>query len=473
MGLRIQNNIAAMNAQKQLNISNAGLTKSLERLSSGYRINRAADDAAGLAISQSFRAEIASFKVASRNVSEANSLLQVAEGSLDQMGNILTRLKELATQAASGNAADNIEKINAEANELVEEFDRIATSTEYAGRELLTGDLAAGSMTGAVDGASHDADATTTAGSDDYWFGITSSVAVSSISGGINDAVAALADDDNVWDINIAATGEATVSVTTSDGISFTGNIADNVLTIVGMGEDGGNIEIAADTLDTGTVDTQKLTFNNLGLSTVDVDASAAEGTYTFSTSGDNIVLTHSDGTNQSVAAAAGETLDFDNLGISFDLGSEWDTDDLDDLTITVSGTSGSSMAFQIGSLNEEDNRLSVSLSDAQASVFSLTADMLDTQENAQDALDTIDDAISDLTEQRGNIGAYMNRLENASANLETIIENVQSAESVIRDVDMASEMTEFTKNQILMQAGTSMLAQANLAPQSVLSLLG
>ncbi|OPL13754.1 MAG: hypothetical protein AVO39_10000 [delta proteobacterium MLS_D] len=253
--------------------------------------------------------------------------------------------------------------------------------------------------------------------------------------------------------------------------MSFTGTIAGEVLTIEGMGDDSGDGDIKISAAGLGTTTT--LTFNNLGLSTVDVDASAAEGTYTFSTSGDNIVLTHSDGTNQSVAAAAGETLDFDNLGISFDLGSEWDTDDLDDLTITVSGTSGSSMAFQIGSLNEEDNRLSVSLSDAQASVFSLTADMLDTQENAQDALDTIDDAISDLTEQRGNIGAYMNRLENASANLETIIENVQSAESVIRDVDMAAEMTEFTKNQILMQAGTSMLAQANLAPQSVLSLLG
>ncbi|HET56880.1 MAG TPA: hypothetical protein ENN35_00375 [Deltaproteobacteria bacterium] len=470
MGLRIQNNIAAMNAQKQLNISNAGLTKSLERLSSGYRINRAADDAAGLAISQSFRAEIASFKVASRNVSEANSLLQVAEGSLDQMGNILTRLKELATQAASGNAADNIEKINAEANELVEEFDRIATSTEYAGRALLTGDLAAGSMTGAVADASHAADATTTAGSDDYWFGITSSVGVSSISGGINDAVAALADDDNEW--TIAATAATTVSVT-SGGMSFTGTIAANVLTIAGMGEDGGDIEIAADTLVTGTVDGQTLTFNNLGLSTVDVESSAAEGTYTFSTSDDNIVLTHSDGTNQSVAAAAGETLNFDNLGISFDLGSEWGANELDGLTITVSGTSGSSMAFQIGSLNEEDNRLSVSLADAQASAFSLEADMLNTQDNAQDALDTIDSAISSLTEQRGNIGAYMNRLEYASANLETVIENVQSAESVIRDVDMAAEMTEFTKNQILMQAGTSMLAQANMAPQSVLSLLG
>src|SRR5574340_1803727 len=119
MGLRIQYNIAALNAHNNLSISDAGLSKSLERLSSGYRINRAADDAAGLSVSQQFRADIASYKVASRDVSEANSLLQVAEGAMDQIGNMLTRLKELATQAASANASANLAKINAEGNALL------------------------------------------------------------------------------------------------------------------------------------------------------------------------------------------------------------------------------------------------------------------------------------------------------------------------------------------------------------------
>ena len=139
MGLRIQNNIAAMNAHRQLTISDAGLSKSLERLSSGYRINRAADDAAGLAISQGMRADIASYKVASRNVSEANAMVQVAEGAYDQIGNMLVRLKELATQAASGNAEGNRDKINAEATQLLNEIDRIANSTEYAGSKLIDG----------------------------------------------------------------------------------------------------------------------------------------------------------------------------------------------------------------------------------------------------------------------------------------------------------------------------------------------
>ena len=139
MSLRIQSNIAAMNAHRNLTVSDSALSKSLERLSSGYRINRAADDAAGLAISQGMRADIASYKVASRNVSEANALAQVAEGAYDQIGNMLIRLKELATQASSSNAASNLDKINDEGNQLIAEIDRIAGATEYAGTKLLDG----------------------------------------------------------------------------------------------------------------------------------------------------------------------------------------------------------------------------------------------------------------------------------------------------------------------------------------------
>ena len=128
-------------------------------------------------------------------------------------------------------------------------------------------------------------------------------------------------------------------------------------------------------------------------------------------------------------------------------------------------------MTFQIGSQNQDDNKLSISLSDAQAATMNLVSNMLDSATKAQTALTTIDTVIGTVNEQRGNVGAYMNRLSYAAANLATTIENVQSAESVIRDVDMASEMTTFTKNQILLQAGTAMLAQANMAPQQLLTL--
>ena len=273
MSLRIQNNIAAMNAHRQLTISSAGLTKSMERLSSGFRINRAADDAAGLAISQAFRADIASYKAASRNTAEANSLLQVAEGALDQIHNMLTRLKELATQAASDNSSDaNREKINAEGNELILEIDRIATAAEYAGAKLLDG---------------------------------------------------------------------------------------------------------------------------------------------------------------------------------------------------TFSGT------FQVGAKNTVDDRITVTLGDATTTTLGLAADQLSAAGTAQTFMATVDGAIADLNTVRGGIGAAQNRLMYAAANLATTIENVQAAESVIRDVDMAAEMTTFTKNQILLQAGTAMLAQANMAPQAMLALFG
>ena len=275
MGLRIQNNIAAMNAHRQLQISDVGLSKSLERLSSGYRINRAADDAAGLAISQGMRADIASYKVASRNVSEANAMVQVAEGAYDQIGNMLVRLKELATQAASANAEGNRLKIDAEADALLAEINRISNATEYAGSGLLDGSL----------------------------------------------------------------------------------------------------------------------------------------GTQTFQ---------------------VGSTADtFSQIDISF---------------ATVSTASDS---------------LNIATLDLQSAT------------NAQTALTSIDSAIDSLNDSRGALGAIQNRLGYASANLSTTIENVQAAESVIRDVDMAAEMTTFTKNQILLQAGTAMLAQANTAPQVVLSLFG
>ncbi|MFH0809158.1 MAG: flagellin, partial [Pseudomonadota bacterium] len=140
MALKIAHNIAAMNTHRWLSVSDAAMAKNLQRLSSGYRINSGADDAAGLAVSQAFRADLASYKVASRNASEASSLLQVADGALDQIGNILTRLKELATQASSANVSSaNRAKLNSEYQKLILEADRIADSTKYGTDKLIDG----------------------------------------------------------------------------------------------------------------------------------------------------------------------------------------------------------------------------------------------------------------------------------------------------------------------------------------------
>lgn len=379
MGLRIQNNIAALNAHRQLTISDAGLSKSLERLSSGYRINRAADDAAGFSISQGLRADIASYKVASRNTSEANALLQVGEGALDQIGNMLTRLKELATQASSANAASDLDKIDAEAQKLIAEIDRISESTEYSGTKLIDGS-----------------------------FGVDVSAKTGTISGGagyVGISGMKASEHYQISDTTVAS-GYATITITTGD-------VSQTVISSVATGDNTKSIEFSA-------------------------------------------------------------------LGIQLTVNSAFDT--TNELEGKITAASTGSATFQVGAENAGTSQISLSLGNATKEYLgktsggtgnAISAIDLTTATGAQDALDTVDYAISDLGKIRGDIGAAQNRLGYAAANLATTIENVTAAESVIRDVDMASEMTTFTKNQILLQAGTAMLAQANMAPQQVLSLFG
>jgi flagellin len=372
MGFRIQNNIAAMNAQRNLNISDTAMSKSLERLSSGYRINSAKDDAAGLAISQQFRADIASYKVASRNVSEANSLVQVAEGGMDQIGNMLTRLKELATQAASANAGSNLDKINAEGNKLIEEIDRIAGSTKYAGTNLLNGSFGVTLSSGGT------------------WTASTGMQAASGMASG------------QTYNVAVVSTGAAQVSMTVSATLAGGQRYSETVYGIT----------------DPSTGTTKDVSFASLGL-TITV--------------------------NDSLAADTG----------------------------TIIANAATASNFQVGTTSDGNDQIGVLIGSVKSSDMNsgLVSDQLDDATEAQAFLDTVNSAISYLSSERGKLGAVQNRLGYASANLATTVENYSAADSVIRDVDMASEMTSFTKNQILLQAGTAMLSQANQAPQMVLSL--
>ena len=370
MTLRIQHNIAALNTHRQLLVSDAGLSKSLERLSSGYRINRAADDAAGLAISSGFRADIASYKVASRNTAEANSLLQVAEGAFDQISAMLVRLKELATQAASANAGSNLDKLNDEGNKLIEEIDRIAQVTEYAGTKLINGT---------------------------FGVGISAAGTTATVGEGVTTAQGMLADETYNIGVTAGTGGLWNITVTTGNGSQTINDVA-----APASGE------------------TSEVTFDAFGLTITFNDALSA-------------------GTDGHIRAEA-----------------------------TGNAT------FQVGSENDSYNRITISLGDATSvSGLGLSPNQLDDAAEAQDFLDTVNSAIDALNDKRGEIGAYQNRLGYAAANLTATIENVTASESVIRDVDMALEMTEFTKHQILLQSGTAMLAQANMAPQLVLALFG
>ena len=376
MGFRIQNNIAAMNAQRNLGISDTAMSKSLERLSSGYRINSAKDDAAGLSISQGFRASIASYNVASRNVTEGNALLQVAEGAMDQVGNMLTRLKELATQAASANAGSNLDKINAEGNQLILEIDRIANSTEYAGSKLLNGSF----------GVSDTKTGTWTLAS----AGLQS---VSGMQSSVTYTVSAVtnADGDGTYNFTVSATLAG-------------GQVAQTLYGVAGAAAGA----------------TAEVSFASMGLKI---------------TLNDNFTATVGAGTIIASAAAASD--------------------------------------FQVGAKNSVDDRIGVTLSSIKSSTLDagLVSDQMNTAAKAQALLKSVDNAINRLSELRGGIGAAQNRFSYAAANLATTIENYTAADSVIRDVDMAAEMTSFTKNQILLQAGTAMLSQANQAPQMIMSL--
>ena len=370
MGMRIQNNIAAMNAHRQLGIADNAMGKSLERLSSGYRINRAADDAAGLSVSSNMRAEISSLNVASRNTAQASSMLQVAEGAMDQINNMLTRLKELATQAASANVTSTDRTtINSEATKLTSEIDRIADATKYNGTALINGNFGA----------------TATLGGDYTGIGIASASSVN-VSGVVDSS--------------------ATYTMTDASGTTVT--------------------------LTNGAI-TQTLSGKSTGA----------------------------------------QTLNFDALGVKITVDNAYST------SVELAGTftvGTSTQNIQVGKEDDAINRIGLSIGDMNMAALKDSAALsidLSTVTGANSALADVDTAITYVAEKRGDVGGYMNRLSYASANLATNIENAQAAESVIRDVDMASEMTNFTKNQILLQAGTAMLAQANMAPQAVLSLFG
>ncbi len=381
--MRINNNIMAMNTYRQLTIGNNSSSKSMEKLSSGYRINRAGDDAAGLAISEKMRGQIRGLNQASRNAQDGISMVQTAEGALNESHEILQRMRELSVQASNDTLeTGDRQAIGDELVALKTEIDRIASNTEFNGKTLLDG-----SITSTYDAAS----------------------------------------TNNVGD----ALGAANISA---------------------------------------------------------VDASSAKvQVYTFGVTGADITLTGADGIAQTVtlgniAANGSGTLEFSELGIKIDLvSSAGETGAniaaaLDTDTITVSGSGAAT--FMIGAKEGQD--MSVSFSDMSSSnaaginVATLITDRnaVDSNTKAEALVTRLDTAIEFVSTERGKLGAVQNRLEHSIKNLDTSAENLQAAESRVRDVDMAKEMMQFTKNNILTQAATAMLAQANQAPQGVLQLL-
>lgn len=478
MGLRIAHNISALNTHRWLGVSDAGLTKSLERLSSGYRINRAADDAAGLAISESFRANIASFKVASRNTSEASSLLQVAEGAMDQIGNMLIRLKELATQAASANVGSSERaKLDAEADALLTEIDRIANVTKYGSSPLLDGSFGATQIgtLGITSGAYTNGGIVDDANDNVVYAFTTGTVLTGTEVTAVGTNVV-----EGLWKVSLSTAGVIRITYTATGASESYSAAGANTGGTITWGSLGVTLTYTDAQLSTslGTNTTTTLRFERTGLTSLSVEG-ALTGTHTISGSASTGIVIYGPGgtpIEKQDWVAAGQTISFGTLNISFKLGSDYSytSGELNNMTITVgANTAATGNTFQIGAENNSDNRIAITIGSVQTDDLGIEGLDLTTAANAQGALDLVDSAISTLAGTRGDIGAASNRLTYAAANLTSTIENVQAAESVIRDVDMAAQMTAFTKWQILLQAGVAMLAQANMAPQQVLALFG
>jgi flagellin len=430
--MRINNNIMAMNAHRQLGANQAAGAKSMEKLSSGLRINRAADDAAGLAISEKMRAQVRGLKQASRNAQDAISLIQTAEGALNETHAILQRMRELAVQSSNDtNTDDDRIELQKEITDLLAEVDRISTDTTFNTKVLMDGSLSgAGAAAGAGEMGVLSGEPSVTLNGD-----LTNSTFVSSVdfvSGDISDGA------------TVSVTQEITYSAESDVGEAD--GAFESIKVIVGFGGETGEVEFNATEIGEGTtsknVSIKGVTFE------VNIDGSVA------STEGN---LVHDTFGADTLTAAVTPAGDGDGDG------------DGDGVTPPPAPTGG--LTFHIGA-NSGQN-ITLQFEDMSSTGLQINAIDISTQAGADAAQTTLDGAIKAVSAERSKLGAAQNRLEHTISNLGTSAENLQAAESRIRDLDMAEEIMAFTKNNILQQAATAMLAQANMAPQSVLQLLG
>lgn len=372
--MRINTNVSALNALRNLSTTEDAVSKSMQKLSSGFRINRAGDDAAGLGIANKLRADVRAAGAASRNAEQAGSVLQIIDGATGSVQQILERMKELATQSNSDSVDSNARtRINQEFTDLRSEIGRIVSTTKFQGQALLNGGF----------GATVDSASTVTA------------------SGNAFQTVA----------LSGAAAGSYTLTNTAAGKLVLTDGTTSQTATLGASGQ-------------------QSVAFSNFGI------------TLTTTSSYNNTATTAAAG-----GAAGG-------------------------LNITVAAGSGSFMVSASGSGSSDKITLAAVDLRTDASHLNLDASALDTAANAASAITAIDSAIDSVNTFVGKIGAAENRVDYAISNVKTTIQNYSAAESVVRDVDMAQEMTSFSKNQILAQAGTAMLAQANQLGAGVLQLL-
>ena len=405
----VQHNLTAMNSNRMLGVTTNKQAKSTEKLSSGYKINRAADDAAGLSISEKMRKQIRGLTQASSNAQDGISAVQTAEGALNEVQDMLQRMNELAVKAANGtNSEDDRNYIQDEVNQLIKEIDRVSTTTKFNETYLLKGDdTATFTKPTATDVTFADGDANGT---------------------------------------------KAKITLDLSDAKATSGK-SDVTFSFAGK-----NYSVRAEENDDAVAIAKKLA---QAIKADPIEDEAA-GKFTVTDKGDGTI---------EIEAASDKAVKSDKIKAT---------------AVSVKSSGVLTLSLHVGADSTADNQISVDIKQMSADVLGLktgksstTAAENDTllvngkdDENARAAIDTIASALQEVSKQRSALGAAQNRLEHTIANLDNVVENTTSAESSIRDTDMATEMVKYSNNNILAQAGQAMLAQANQSNQGVLSLL-
>lgn len=413
--MRIQHNIMAMSAYRNYSKNTSALSKNLEKLSSGYKINRAGDDAAGLAISEKMRAQITGLKAANKNVKDGVSLVQTAEGALQEVHDMLNRMDSLATQSANGTYDNEVDRLNLqkEVTALKTEIDRIADSSNFNGKKLLDGSMD-GLQTSVYKGA-------TTAGKADIDLSIAHDKQVSI--GGANKTLSfkfELVDNTADNEAKIGTDGTVTIKLKKGDTAAETHSAASIQQLIANT-----KLDDVANTL------------------SADEKADLEQALKEVTVSGKDVSIKKTD---TDLTATTG--------------------------TPDPNKNTGEKLTLQIGDTADNFNKMKVNVGDMHAKALGLADLTIADQDGAAAAIQKIKDAINTVSSTRGDLGAIQNRLEHTQNNLSVMTENIQDAESTIRDTDVADEMMAYTKNNILIQSAQAMLAQANQVPQGVLQLL-
>ena len=527
--MRINNNVTAMNAHRMYTNNNSAVAKSVTKLSSGYRINTAGDDAAGLAISEKMRAQIRGLTMASKNSQDAISLVQTAEGALQETHNILQRMRELAVQSASDTNEQTVDRaaLQAEFAQLKDEINDIAGKTRFNDQNLIDGtfqkytsyrdststlDLTglhnisleraevgsyeitlkaiAAKPATVSDGAKAEATATQADGS-----AIAAATPVGIFEDIKLDGLKTADHNGNTYEVKVTGSDLKSMTfqlinshgqtvATTNMNVEAAWNLANTAADAAGgkVTFDGiGTISFASATgvgtkkiesfADVTALTGVKLTFNAAGEAQVATDAAPAKMEVTIN------------GITKDVKM--GDTrVEFNELGLTFDLKNAVSDADLTSATtfkdatgietakkLVVARTTNTGLIIQTGA--NQGDELAINIDAMNTGMLGVTFSSIETQRNASKAITEVNNAVNKVSTQRAALGALQNRVEHKIASLDTSAENLQAAESRIRDVDMAKEMTNFTRANILAQASTAMLAQANALPQGVLQLLG